>query len=130
MGDVGRMMDAPTRVLKTVNHEEPDRVPGFEAAFTNNTIISHYVVPTSGGLTGGLDAIKNLPNKDRIVRTALKSQEFVAKGLENNYEFFRKVKLDITLSVTSLFPKKLLENGYVDEYGRIMRPEKVMGQQL
>jgi uroporphyrinogen decarboxylase len=125
MGDVGGIMDAPTRILKTVNHEEPDRVPGFEAAFTNNTIISHYGVPTSGGLTDGLDAIKNLPNKDQIVRTALKSREFVAKGLENSYEFFRKVKLDITLSVTSLFPKKLLENGFVDEYGRIMRPEKV-----
>jgi uroporphyrinogen decarboxylase len=117
-------MDAPARVLRAVNHEEPDRVPAFEAAFTNNTIMAHYGVPSTGGLTGGLDAIKNLPNKDQIVRTALKSRDFVAKGLESDYEFHRRVKLDITISVTSVFPRKLLDNGFVDEYGRIMRPEQ------
>ena len=37
-------MNAPERVLKAVNHEEPDRVPAFESAFTNNTIIRHYDV--------------------------------------------------------------------------------------
>jgi uroporphyrinogen decarboxylase len=100
-------------------------VPAFESAFANNTIIANYGVPTSGGLRDGLDVIKNLPNKDQILRSALKNREFVAKGLMDGYEFSRRVKLDITLSVTSVFPKKLLENGYVDEYGRIMRPERV-----
>ena len=35
-------MNAPERVLKAINHEEPDRVPAFESAFTNNTIMKHY----------------------------------------------------------------------------------------
>lgn len=127
MRDLGGMMDAPTRVLKSMNHEEPDRVPAFEAAFTNNTIMAHYGVPSTGGLTGGLDTIKNLPNKDQIVRMALKSREFVAKGLENGYEFSRRIKLDITLSVSSVFPRKVLEEGWIDEYGRIMKLERYAG---
>ena len=35
-------MNAPERVLKTINHEEPDRVPSFESTFTNNSIMKHY----------------------------------------------------------------------------------------
>jgi uroporphyrinogen decarboxylase len=122
---VGGIMDAPTRVLKTINHEEPDRIPAFESAFTNNSIMAHYGVPPGGGLVEGLQAIKNIPNKDQIVRMFLKSREQVAKGLEPSFEFFRRVKLDIGLSVVSLFPRKLTEDGFVDEYGRIMKPEKV-----
>jgi len=120
----GVAMDAPTRVLKALNHEEPDRVPAFESAFTNNTIMAHYGVPPTGGLTDGLEAIKNLPNKDEIVRMFLKSRPQVAKGLEPAFEFFRRVKLDIGLSVTSLFPRRLTDDGFIDEYGRIMKPEK------
>jgi hypothetical protein len=56
-------MDAPTRVLKAVNHEEADRVPAFESSFTNNTIMAHYGVQSSGGLTGGIEAIKNLQQR-------------------------------------------------------------------
>jgi hypothetical protein len=124
-GTVSIVMDAPTRVMKAVNHEEPDRVPGFESAFTNNTILAHYGMPTTGGLKDGLETLKNLPNRDQILRTALKSRDFVARGLESDYEFHRKVKLDITLSITSVFPKKILDVGYIDEYGRIMRLEQV-----
>jgi uroporphyrinogen decarboxylase len=118
-------MDAPTRVLKTINHEEPDRVPAFEAAFTNNTIMAHYGISAGGGWRDGLQAIKNLPNKDEIVRMFLKSRHQVASGLETGFEFFRRVKIDIGLSTTSLFPRKLTEDGFIDEYGRIMKPEKV-----
>ena len=40
-------MDAPTRVLKTINHEEPDRVPAFERSET-------AIDPASLN-TGGMD---------------------------------------------------------------------------
>jgi len=42
-------MKAPERVLTTIEHREPDRVPAFESAFTNNTIIKHYGINLSGG---------------------------------------------------------------------------------
>ena len=89
-------MNAPERVLTAINHEEPDRVPAFESAFTNNTIMRHY----------GID-----PSKER--------------GYKASYEFSRRVGIDLVLSIVSLFPRKFLkEKGtFIDEYGRIMKFE-------
>jgi uroporphyrinogen decarboxylase len=85
-------LDAPERVLKAVNHEEPDRVPAFESAFTNHTIMRHY----------GID-----PTKGR--------------GYKITYEFFRKVQIDLVLSYVSALPRKMFKGGFVDEYGRVMK---------
>jgi len=86
-------MKAPERILKVVNHEEPDRVPAFESAFTNNTILKHY------------------------------GMESVGRGYKTIYDFYRKVGIDLVLSYVSLFPRKFFKGGYVDEYGRIMKSE-------
>ena len=45
-------MDAVTRVLKTINHEEPDRVPACESDFSSGTIIKHYLGPKAGTYRG------------------------------------------------------------------------------
>jgi len=87
-------MNAPERVLTTIEHREPDRVPAFESAFTNNTIIKHYEVNPSGG-----------------------------RGYKNVYKFFSKVGIDLVLSYVSLFPRKMFKGGYIDEYGRVMKYE-------
>ena len=89
-------MKAPERILTTINHEEPDKVPAFESAFTNNTIMKHY----------GIDP-----------RTA--------GGYKGLYEFSRRVGIDLVLSVASLFPKRFLKRGqgFIDEYGRHMKFE-------
>jgi len=89
-------MKAPERVLTTIEHKEPDRVPAFESAFTNNTIMKHYGVDprTSGGYKGA-------------------------------YAFFAKVGIDLVLTTVSFFPRKFLKgrNGFIDEYGRLMKFE-------
>ncbi|TES97495.1 MAG: hypothetical protein E3J90_06855 [Promethearchaeota archaeon] len=89
-------MNAPERVLTTIEHKEPDRVPAFESAFTNNTIMKHYGVDprTSGGYKGA-------------------------------YAFFAKVGIDLVLTAVSLFPRKFLKGrkGFIDEYGRLMKFE-------
>ena len=85
-------MNAPERILKTIEHEEPDRVPAFESAFTNNTIIKYYGVNPSGG-----------------------------RGYRNIYKFFSKVGIDLVLSFVSLFPRKMFKGGFIDEYGRVMK---------
>jgi uroporphyrinogen decarboxylase len=87
-------MKAPERVLTTIEHREPDRVPAFESAFTNNTIIKHYGINLSGG-----------------------------HGYKNIYKFFSKVGIDLVLSYVSLFPRKMYKGGFIDEYGRIMKYE-------
>jgi len=87
-------MKAPERILKTIDHEEPDRVPAFESAFTNNTIIKSY----------GID-----PRK--------------AGGYKGSYKFFNKAGIDLVLSFVSLFPRKMFKGGFIDEYGRVMKYE-------
>ncbi len=89
-------MNAQERILTVINHEEPDKVPAFESAFTNNTIMKHY----------GID-----PGEGRGYKTA--------------YEFFRKAGIDLVLSYVSLFPRKFLKGrkGFIDEYGRMMKFE-------
>lgn len=89
-------MKAPARILTTINHEEPDKVPAFESAFTNNTIVEYY----------GID-----PRR--------------AGGYKGSYEFSRKVGIDLVLSIASLFPRKWLKRGegFIDEYGRHMKFE-------
>ncbi|MFX1314588.1 MAG: uroporphyrinogen decarboxylase family protein [Promethearchaeota archaeon] len=80
--------------MKAINHAEPDRIPAFESAFTNYTIMRHYgVEPTKG------------------------------YGYYITYDFFRKVGIDLVLSYVSIFPKKSMKGGYIDEYGRIMKSE-------
>jgi len=118
-------VDAPTRVLKTFNHEEPDRVPAFENAFDNNTIKAHYEMKEGGGTL--LKIVQYLPFRSRIVRGILGNRKTMAKSLRRSYEFYRRVKLDIGLSICSLFPRKVIKGGFIDEYGRIMKFEKYRG---
>ncbi|MHA1728677.1 MAG: uroporphyrinogen decarboxylase family protein [Promethearchaeota archaeon] len=105
-------MDAPTRVLTAVNHEEPDRVPAFESAITNNTIKAHFGAPDPGDLLSAASSLKTLT-------------DYYVKA----FEFHRTVKIDIVLSEVSLFPRKMLDNGngWIDEYGRIMKFETYKG---
>jgi len=88
-------MNAPERVLMTIEHEEPDRVPAWESAFTSNTITEYY----------GIDSKK--------------------KGYKYQYELFRRIGIDICVAPVSLFPRKSVKRGkgFIDEYGRIMQFE-------
>ncbi|TFF95563.1 MAG: hypothetical protein EU544_02485 [Promethearchaeota archaeon] len=110
-------MNAPERILATVNHEEPDRVPAFESAFTNNTIMKHYGVEP-GSLT-------NLPRVPKfILKKATESKRILKAGMKYLHEFYRRAEIDMIPGVVSLFPRKVLKGGVIlDEYGRLMRNE-------
>ncbi|MHA1135090.1 MAG: uroporphyrinogen decarboxylase family protein [Candidatus Thorarchaeota archaeon] len=116
-------MDAPTRVLTTLNHEEPDRVPAFESAFTNNTIMAHYGVPVTGGLGGSARLLTYLPGKNWIANKAMSNRNFLAKSMTDTYEFLRRVKIDIGISIVTHQQRKLTRGGMIDEFGRIMKFE-------
>lgn len=118
-------MDAPTRVLKAINHEEPDRVPAFESAFTNNTIRAHYGIQAGGGVAAGLTALEQFPKeqRDQIVKWAMSNREFIVKGYTDDYDFLHRVKIDIGLSYVTHGPRELIEGGIIDEFGRIMKIE-------
>lgn len=117
-------MDAPTRVLKAIEHEEPDRVPAFESAFTNNTIMAHYGIPIGDGWGGAVKAIRYLPFKERIANWALSNHKFQVRAMTDGYEFLRRVKIDIGLSLAALHHRKIIKGGVIDEFGRIMKFER------
>lgn len=109
-------MNAPERVLKTINHEEPDRVPAFESAFTNNTILKHY------GFEPRPIPRQKIP--DKVLKQLIENPKFIVSFYKQYYEFCRKAGLDLVTSIVSLFPRTFLdEEKSVDEYGRVMRSE-------
>ncbi len=118
-------MDAPTRILRAIDHEEPDRLPALEVAFSNNTIMRHYGAKIGGG--GALKIVQFLPFRTKIVRKFLANKEIVTKTLINSFKFCRATKLDVGLTIVSNFPRKVIRGGFIDEYGRIMKYEKYKG---
>jgi len=127
-------MNVMERVLKTLNHEEPDKVPMFEFGINNNIIRKHYGFPPDDAQLG-LKALKGLPIevqnqilKEKIFKS---SKEFFKMGYRDTYEFYRRAGADIVWSTTTLYPREILKFnddkegvGFLDEFGRIMRFEK------
>jgi uroporphyrinogen decarboxylase len=119
-------MNAPERVLKAINHEEPDKVPAFETTITNTALEKHYGISSGTNLAKVYSTLSQMGSKG--IELLLKSflNKDVVKGVMRPlYEFYYKAKLDITLSMISLFPRELLEGGegFIDEYGRILKFE-------
>ena len=109
-------MNAPERVLKAINHEEPDRVPAFESAFTNNTIMKHY------GFESRQIPRQKIP--DKVLKQLIENPKLMRGLYENVYKFYSKAGIDLVPSLVSLFPRTIFDDGSsVDEYGRIMRGE-------
>ena len=109
-------MDAPERVLKAVNHEEPDRVPVFETAITNNTLYAHYGIKLKK-----TPKVRKIP--DSWVRKGAENKKILRLGHEKLYKFYRNAGIDLVPSLSSLFPRKFLKGRSIDEYGRIMKNE-------
>ena len=118
-------MDAVTRVLKAINHEEPDRVPAWESAFVNNTISQYYGIEEGRG-DFGISLLKNVPDKMAVVNQIIKSKRSMKPGFKRYFQLFRNIGYDIGTCVSTNFPRIVLEDakGFVDEYGRIMKFEK------
>lgn len=75
-------MNAKERVLKAINHEEPDRVPTFEISIDNLTIYDHfglkYDYQGSGALLKGLYYLL-LGNKKLLTKLANKLSKVCLK---------------------------------------------------
>nr|MDO8109802.1 uroporphyrinogen decarboxylase family protein [Candidatus Sigynarchaeota archaeon] len=115
-------MDAQTRILKTLDHEEPDKVPYFEIAITNKEITTHYGF-TPGSLGKALAVARFLPFRKKIVDGAVEKREIVVKGMRGLVKFYKDAGIDMIPSVTALFPRKLTKGGFIDEFGRNMHFE-------
>ncbi|MHA1411816.1 MAG: uroporphyrinogen decarboxylase family protein [Promethearchaeota archaeon] len=125
-------MNAEERVLKAIEHEEPDKVPAFESTITNAALEKHYMGESGENQYKIYETLSKLGKKgDELLKKGLLNKEIVKNVFKPLYKFHKAAKLDIGLSICSLFPRKLLPNGegYIDEYGRIMKFEKYVDKE-
>ncbi len=125
-------MNAEERVLKTVNHEEPDKVPAFETTITNKALENYYEI-TFGTSTREIYAsLAKMGKKgDELLKKGYENLDLIKRVMRPLYEFHRKAKLDLTLSISSNYPRIILEKGigYIDEYGRIFKYESYVDKE-
>jgi uroporphyrinogen decarboxylase len=114
-------MDPKTRVLKTLNHEEPDRVPLFGEGIDSAPILEKYGGSSLSTLIGILKWARFIIGWRKIFGWLARrptSMRWVAKGF---VKFSEKFGYDTVFAPTALlFTKSAFPSAkeYVDEYGR------------
>ncbi|MHA1255465.1 MAG: uroporphyrinogen decarboxylase family protein [Promethearchaeota archaeon] len=119
-------MNVRERILKTINHEEPDKVPSFELSIDNLSICKHfgeeYVFQGIGkSFSDAYELFKG--DTEQLTQTILMASE-TRRALKNSphLELYKKIGIDIaTVPLTGyvVFPIKCGKTHFVDEYGRI-----------
>jgi len=124
-------MNARERILKTLDHEEPDKVPSFELGIDNLSICKHFGEKYSyEGFTKNISDLYELFKGDteQITQTYLTASE--TRSLMKNSSYlglYKKIGIDLaTVGLTgwSSFPSKIDKTHFVDEYGRIFDIKK------
>ena len=120
-------MNARERVLKALNHEEPDHIPSFEISIDNLTICKHfgeeYVFQGIGKtFSDTYDLCKG--NTKELTKTFLMATEtrsYMKNTLKRHIELYKKIGIDLALVPLTgfLFPTHCDMTYFIDEYGRI-----------
>ena len=118
-------MNAKERVLKTISHEEPDRVPSFEGSIDNLSIYNYYGEKYGYlGIGKAIQSLAKMPNKDKIAQQVFSTKTAVKNSILTSAAIFRKAGIDLMGGPLSMFPVKVFEWGYVDEFGRTFKAMK------
>jgi uroporphyrinogen decarboxylase len=119
-------MRAQERVLKAINHEEPDQVPSFEISIDNLNICNHFGVKYGYQDVGKL--LKRiyylvLGNKNLLTKI---SNKFSKPGLavKPAMKLYKKIGLDFGPVWLGYYPLYYEKNGFIDETGRLMHFKK------
>ena len=88
-------MNAKERVLKTSNHEEPDRIPSFEVSIDNLKICEHYGLKY--GYQGSGDLLKQtydlLKGDTKVLKKFVDKSSKVSDTLTPAIELYKKAHL-------------------------------------
>ena len=114
-------MDPKTRCLKTLDHEEPDRVPVFGEGIDSAPILAKYRASSITDLIGIMKWSRFIIGWRKIFGWLVRrpsAMALVGKGIT---KFMRKVGYDVTpIPETLFFTKSAFPSTkeYVDEFGR------------
>lgn len=119
-------MDAKERVLKAVNHEEPDQIPSFEVTIDNLKIYTHFGLKY--GYQGNGDLLKKtydlLKGDTKFLKKFIDKSSKVSDTLTPAIELYMKAGIDLCpIYITSL-PVFYEREGIIDDYGRRMHFKK------
>jgi uroporphyrinogen decarboxylase len=117
-------MDAKERILKTINHEEPDKVPSFEASIDNLSICHHYDMKYA--FQGAGEALKrayylffgNQWLLTKVIKFLSKRKSAIKLTIKPMVELYKRIGIELCAVPLGLYPHKYNKNGYIDEFGR------------
>ncbi len=123
-------MNARERVLKALNHEEPDKVPSFELSIDNLSICKNF--NEEYVFQGMVKSFNDLYSGDaeqftKTILMATQSRSYIKTLLKKHIGLYNKVGVDMALIPYTgyiLFPQHCEKDHFVDEYGRIFNVVK------
>jgi len=119
-------MDAKERILKSINHKEPDRVPSFEIAIDNLKIYEHYGLKYGYQGRGDLlaktyDLVKG---DTALLKRFIDKSSKVVDTLIPGIELFIKAGIDLHSLYLTNYPVEYTREGIIDDVGRVMHFKK------
>lgn len=117
-------MDAKERIIRTLNHEEPDKVPSFEASIDNMAICDHFGVRYMfQGAAKGLKLLYRLCWGNKKLLTSIlgffaKKKGAIKLSIKPVAELYAKIGIDLCCVPLGLYPIKYFKTGYIDEFAR------------
>ena len=124
-------MKAVERVLKTINLEEPDRVPTFEAAIDNYYLHKHVGLKPS--LEGGVKLQKNLYNLflgskkllNKVMTKLVSGNTYAKIFVTDVTRLYKRLGIDLCPIHAQLYPLYYEKDGMIDEFGRHIKYQKI-----
>jgi hypothetical protein len=120
-------MHAEQRIITTLNHEEPDKIPSFEGSIDNIEILNHYGQEYNIGQIAKLTRLFYylfLGSEKRLSKFMIKAAsgskgaKLVAKSV---LDIYSSIGIDLApAALLELFPHHFHKNGFIDEFGRKM----------
>ncbi len=119
-------MQARDRILKTLDHEEPDRIPSFETSVDNLQVCKHY------GERYFIDEVVKMQkfcfnlsfrsNKllSKFMNFMAKKDFAIKKAIEPWIKLYTKIGFDMVTSSLCHHPLIFKKDGWIDEFGRRM----------
>lgn len=121
-------MKSKERVLISLRHEEPDRVPCFELSIDNLKICEYFKEKYAfHGLVDSFHQTYELTKGDietftNTILRATETRSYIKNTLKNHINLYRKIGIDLAIVPLTgyiLFPVICHKDHFIDEYGRI-----------
>ncbi|MCP4762746.1 MAG: hypothetical protein GY870_13285 [archaeon] len=121
-------MNAIDRVLKSINHEEPDRIPSLELSIDNLNIIKFYGEDyIFTGIKRSIAEAYDLFNGDadaltEVILRRSQTRSFFKNIFQSTFSLYKKIGLDLYIQLfngSTTMPTYYDKDYFIDELGKI-----------